>query len=149
MIIYANHIIIDKPKKEVFDYLTIPVNWTSYLPFTVDVKPTVETAFTVNKQVTEFLNVLGIKSQIHWTCTENDTVTNYVIAGKCNNFGGSTSRLSYKLLEKEGKTEVKRRIVLKQNSLIMRFAEPFMRLFFIFEANLGLNKAKSIIESKS
>jgi len=149
MIHYKNRIVIEKPQKTIFDYLTIPLYWASYLPCTVDVKPIVETELMVNNQVTEFLNVLGIKVKIQWTCTENDTLNNFVIDGKCKNFGGSTSQLSYKLLEKEGKTEVVRNIIFKQNSLIMRITEPILKLFFIFEAKVGLRKAKSIIESNS
>jgi len=148
MISYTNRLQIDKPKKEVFDFLTIPANWSSYIPSTIDVKPIIETEFSVNKQVTEYLSLPG-KVQIHWTCTINDTFSNYVIEGKSDNFGGSTSKLSLILSENEGKTEVERKIILKQNNLIMRIMEPISKLFFIFEAKVSLKKAKSILESNS
>lgn len=149
MIKYKNHIEINKPRKLVFDYLTIPAYWTEYLPCTIDVKPVIKGEFLVGKQVIERLNILGSKSQVQWTCTTNDNLSIFEIDGISRNFGGSSSRLSYKITEENGVSEVERNVSFKQNNLLMRIIEPALIPYFIFEAKKGLKKAKSIIESMS
>lgn len=149
MISYKNSIEINKPRKDVFDYLTNPAYWSEYLPCTSDVIPSINIEFSVDKRVTEFLNVLGLKAQIQWICSTNDNFSNFIMDGNCNNFGGSTSQLVYKLSENGGATQVERKIILKQNNIVMKFIEPVMKFFYIFEAKKSLKKAKSILESNS
>lgn len=147
MIKYRNYIKINKPRKLVFDYLTIPAYWTEYLPCTIDVKPLIKGDFLVGKQVTEQLSILGSKSQVQWTCSTNDSLTTFAMDGLSKNFGGSSSSLSYKITEENGVSEVERNVSFKQDNLLMRMIEPALIPYFIYEAKKGLKKAKSVIES--
>ncbi len=146
MIEYLNSIKIDRPRKLVFDYLTIPCYWKEYLPTTSNVKPAVKHAFNVGEQVTEHLNVLGVKVQILWTSKINDNLTIFEIDGISKNFGGSTSQLVYKLSEENGATIVKREIRLKFNNIIYRMTGPIWKFYFIFEAQGALRKARALLE---
>jgi len=147
MIQYVNRIRIDRPRRAVFDFLTAPFYWPSYLPMTASVTPAEMRHFEVGEQVDELLNVMGRKIPIQWTCKTNDGATHYEIEGHSNYGGGSDTYLSYLFSGENDFTEVEREIRHQFYHPVRSALESVLKLYYIYEARVGLSRAKTHLEA--
>ena len=147
MIRYENRVAIHGPPGQVYDYLTLPANWTEHLPCTIHVDPAAGTAPAVGEGVRETLRVLGIRVRIDWVITRDDRPIHYAIRGTTRSLGGGTSHLTYDVSQEGETTLVRRRITYAQDSRIMRLLEPIGKLYFIYEGQQALRRARKILEA--
>lgn len=104
-------VLIEKPQKMVFDYVTTPAWWPIYHPSSQKVDPYITHSLGVDEKVLEY-TALGLfhiaKFDIHWVGKENNGLSRFVMTGHADEMGGADGTITYEIVEEGGATRFTR-----------------------------------------
>ena len=72
MATYEHTVEIGRPRKEVFAFVTDPVNYPSWQPSLVEVRPDAPGPLRLGSEATEVRRFLGREMETTWTCVEHE-----------------------------------------------------------------------------
>lgn len=99
-----NEVLIQKPRAQVFEYVSTPAYWPRWHPSSLGVTGTTDHSLEPGEKVREEFEVAGRKGSVEWTVVEKNAPSLWSIEGEIAGGRGSGGTITYRLEEVGGAT---------------------------------------------
>ncbi len=146
---YTNTVLINKPIKLVYDYVTTPDYWPIYHFVSKKVEPSLKHPFQMgDPEIVETVDIGGVTQNIHWNIALNESPNLFIINGISHEYGGGTAQLIYTLADINGATWFQRDFKYAEtNFFVKTFDELVLSKIVAKDGKESLQKVKAILES--